>query len=435
MGCLIFAGITFMFNLPSKIKQGENGQAAIAMLDAMRRPFLEIKGAESRLLKSGDIKSAYSDFSKAVESADSLLSRYKELAQYNPDLFRNVNELSKAYEKWVTTERYLFDYYHAISLDDLGIANSVFLITMNQLGEGEIPIHQDISIGRKANRVLMILSGLLFLYLIGLVLLQQRARARTLQALLYDRSSALELAEKTTTELERFGFRLHKLYEISFATVTSAKEFARQILNGIAEMLDVDMATVEIASEGEWVTYAVTDRKGIGIKEGTRFPLNEVYCGIINETKRPLIINDATTSEEFRNHPGLLKNRVVSYLGVPVFIGEKLFGVLCTCSRSPHYYTEYDRILHQLLSKRLEFEFIKEKYEDEIRAAMRQAEAANQAKSEFLANMSHELRTPLNTVIGFSEALVDGIYGEINKKHKEYITDILDSGRHLLSLI
>jgi signal transduction histidine kinase len=45
------------------------------------------------------------------------------------------------------------------------------------------------------------------------------------------------------------------------------------------------------------------------------------------------------------------------------------------------------------------------------------------------------LRTPLNTVIGFSEALVDEIYGEINEKHKEYITDILESGRHLLSLI
>ena len=63
------------------------------------------------------------------------------------------------------------------------------------------------------------------------------------------------------------------------------------------------------------------------------------------------------------------------------------------------------------------------------------AESANRAKSEFLANMSHELRTPLNSVIGFSEVLEDELFGQINTKQHEYITNILNSGRHLLSLI
>src|SRR5262249_34120295 len=56
-------------------------------------------------------------------------------------------------------------------------------------------------------------------------------------------------------------------------------------------------------------------------------------------------------------------------------------------------------------------------------------------KSEFLANMSHELRTPLNAVIGFSEVLLDRMFGELNDKQAEYLQDILSSGRHLLSLI
>jgi signal transduction histidine kinase len=60
---------------------------------------------------------------------------------------------------------------------------------------------------------------------------------------------------------------------------------------------------------------------------------------------------------------------------------------------------------------------------------------ASRHKSEFLANMSHELRTPLNAVIGFSEVLAEGMFGELNDKQAEYITDILESGRHLLSLI
>ncbi len=60
---------------------------------------------------------------------------------------------------------------------------------------------------------------------------------------------------------------------------------------------------------------------------------------------------------------------------------------------------------------------------------------ANQMKSEFLANMSHELRTPLNGIIGFSEFLIDEKPGQLNTKQKEYLSDILNSGRHLLQLI
>src|SRR5262249_50352075 len=65
----------------------------------------------------------------------------------------------------------------------------------------------------------------------------------------------------------------------------------------------------------------------------------------------------------------------------------------------------------------------------------RQLEVASQHKSEFLANMSHELRTPLNAIIGFSEVLLERLFGEVNEKQAEYLQDVLESGRHLLSLI
>jgi len=71
----------------------------------------------------------------------------------------------------------------------------------------------------------------------------------------------------------------------------------------------------------------------------------------------------------------------------------------------------------------------------EIEDKSRQLETASRHKSEFLANMSHELRTPLNAIIGFSEVLSERMFGEINQKQSEYLGDILESGRHLLSLI
>ncbi len=72
---------------------------------------------------------------------------------------------------------------------------------------------------------------------------------------------------------------------------------------------------------------------------------------------------------------------------------------------------------------------------NEIQDKSRQLEIANQHKSEFLANMSHELRTPLNAIIGFSEVLIERMFGELNDKQDDYLKDIHSSGKHLLSLI
>src|SRR5204862_523139 len=72
---------------------------------------------------------------------------------------------------------------------------------------------------------------------------------------------------------------------------------------------------------------------------------------------------------------------------------------------------------------------------NEIQEKSAQLEIANKHKSEFLANMSHELRTPLNAIIGFSEVLIDRMFGEVNAKQADYLKDIHESGRHLLSLI
>ncbi len=83
----------------------------------------------------------------------------------------------------------------------------------------------------------------------------------------------------------------------------------------------------------------------------------------------------------------------------------------------------------QVLNKELDLR------RQEAEYAKLRAMEASRAKSDFLANMSHELRTPLNSIIGFSEILQDELYGKLNEKQREYVSDILGSGTHLLELI
>ncbi|HEY4910968.1 MAG TPA: ATP-binding protein [Methylomirabilota bacterium] len=79
---------------------------------------------------------------------------------------------------------------------------------------------------------------------------------------------------------------------------------------------------------------------------------------------------------------------------------------------------------------------------EEQRAAARQLETLNtqlarasQAKSEFLANMSHELRTPMNAILGFTEMILDDIYGEVPPDVRGPVQDVRTCGQQLLRLI
>jgi signal transduction histidine kinase len=122
-------------------------------------------------------------------------------------------------------------------------------------------------------------------------------------------------------------------------------------------------------------------------------------------------------------------------LAVPLTREGGASGVIFIFRREPRPFSPEQVALVETFARQAAIAIQNARLFREIEEKSRELETASRHKSEFLANMSHELRTPLNAIIGFSEVLHERMFGEINEKQAEYLADILESGRHLLSLI
>ena len=125
----------------------------------------------------------------------------------------------------------------------------------------------------------------------------------------------------------------------------------------------------------------------------------------------------------------------LSVLSVPMLLEGEPIGAITVTGAEANAFTQRQVDLLRTFAEQAVIAIQNARLFKEIREKSAQLEIANKHKSEFLANMSHELRTPLNAIIGFSEVLSERMFGEVNEKQAEYLKDIHESGRHLLSLI
>jgi signal transduction histidine kinase/ActR/RegA family two-component response regulator len=124
-----------------------------------------------------------------------------------------------------------------------------------------------------------------------------------------------------------------------------------------------------------------------------------------------------------------------SVLAVPMLRQDQMVGALVIRRRTTGHFDPDTLELLQTFAGQSALAILNARLFRELEQQSAELQVVSRHKSEFLASMSHELRTPLNAVIGFSEVLLDQLFGTINDRQEEYLQDIRSSGLHLLELL
>src|SRR5262249_11550707 len=124
-----------------------------------------------------------------------------------------------------------------------------------------------------------------------------------------------------------------------------------------------------------------------------------------------------------------------SILIVPLIAQDEILGALIVQRRSKGEFPPRTVELMQTFAHQSVLAMKNAGLFREVQQKGRELAVANEHKSQFFANMSHELRTPLNGMLGFSELLLDGLYGPLPEKAIDVLNRIQKDGRHLLGLI
>jgi signal transduction histidine kinase/ActR/RegA family two-component response regulator/putative methionine-R-sulfoxide reductase with GAF domain len=151
--------------------------------------------------------------------------------------------------------------------------------------------------------------------------------------------------------------------------------------------------------------------------------------------RRPLEVADLDAAPLDPHLQALYDDGWRSVLAVPLLRHEEMLGALVIRRRTTGSFSSETLELLQTFASQSALAIVNARLFRELATKSAELEVASQHKSEFLASMSHELRTPLNAVIGFSEVLLDQMFGPVNERQAEYLRDIWTSGRHLLELL
>jgi signal transduction histidine kinase len=244
-----------------------------------------------------------------------------------------------------------------------------------------------------------------------------------------------------TTELAQSVQELQALGEVSNAVnstldletvletiVAKAVQLSRTEAGAIY-VFDETLGTFDLRA-----TYGMDEALIAGMRRQSS-SLGDTLIGRAAQSRAPLQVADLNEEPPSEALDLILGAGFRAVLAVPLLSPDSIVGMLVVRRRETGTFAPSAIELLQTFAAQSVLAIQNARLFREIEEKGRQLEVASRHKSQFLANMSHELRTPLNAILGYSELLIDGIYGELSEKVHGVLERVQSNGRHLLGLI
>ena len=259
---------------------------------------------------------------------------------------------------------------------------------------------------------------------------------------LEEHSRTLEQKVKVRTqELARSVEELKALGEVSQA-VSSTLDLQTVLATIVAHAVELSGtesgAIYEFDETVEQFQLRATHRMSEELTRAIReagVKLGETAVGRAGVSREAVQVPDILEEPTYPLREIIVRDGFRALLAVPLVREDKLIGGLVVRRRAPGQFQKKTVELLQTFATQSALAIQNARLFREIEEKGRELEIASKHKSEFLANMSHELRTPLNAILGYTELILDKIYGEVPERIQEVLERLEKNGRHLLGLI
>jgi signal transduction histidine kinase len=259
---------------------------------------------------------------------------------------------------------------------------------------------------------------------------------------LKDSYSALEQkVEDRTRDLAKTISELRALEEIGRAIASSLdlKRVLATIVARAVELAGADAGAVfafdETQQRFQLVEAHRIDAAWVQRLWGTPVSHGETPIGEATRARQPIIIPNLAEASDFPQRDATLATGFHSLLAVPLLGAEGVLGALLVLCHPSGGFSNNTAGLMRTFADQSVLAMHNARLFSQVEEKGRQLALASEHKSQFFANMSHELRTPLNAVLGYTELLADGLYGEIPDRAKQVLERVQVNGAHLLGLI
>jgi GAF domain-containing protein len=173
----------------------------------------------------------------------------------------------------------------------------------------------------------------------------------------------------------------------------------------------------------------------IGALGDAHIRIDEQNIALMLANREPVQVADFSEAARSPVDDIVLRAGYRARLAAPLFSGDDIVGLLVVRRRTPGAFSQNTVDLMKTFAAQSALALQNARLFQEIDDKGRQLEVASRHKSQFLANMSHELRTPLNAILGYTELILDNIYGEAPEKMRSVLERVQTNGKHLLGLI